>query len=133
MRPGAPQTFGTIDGTPFFGLPGNPTSGMVGFELFVRPVMLKMQGHSTLDRPRHKVTLTHDVKKKSDRRYFMRARATRVGEGRWTAALSGAQSSAMLTSMHRANCLLVLPEGETTFAAGSVVDCIRLDMKEGAE
>ncbi|HZL05842.1 MAG TPA: molybdopterin molybdenumtransferase MoeA, partial [Coriobacteriia bacterium] len=55
------------------------------------------------------------------------------GEGRWTAALSGAQSSAMLTSMHRANCLLVLPEGETAFAAGSVVDCIRLDMKEGAE
>ena len=133
MRPGAPQTFGTIGGTPFFGLPGNPTSGMVGFELFVRPVMLKMQGHTKLFRPRHQVTLAHDVKKKSDRRYFMRARAQRVGEGRWTAALSGAQSSAMLTSMHRANCLLVLPEGETTFAAGSVVDCIRLDMKEGAE
>jgi molybdopterin molybdotransferase len=133
MRPGAPQTFGTIGGTPFFGLPGNPTSGMVGFELFVRPVMLKMQGGSELFRPRHKVTLTHDVKKKSDRRYFMRARAERVGEGRWTAALSGAQSSAMLTSMHRANCLLVHPEGETTFAAGSVVDCIRLDMKEGAQ
>jgi molybdopterin molybdotransferase len=133
MRPGAPQTFGTIDGTPFFGLPGNPTSGMVGFEMFVRPVLLKMQGHATLCRPRHQVTLTHDVKKKSDRRYFMRARARRAGEGRWNAALSGAQSSAMLTSMHRANCLLVLPEGETAFPAGSVVDCIRLDMKEGAE
>jgi len=133
MRPGAPQTFGTIDGTPFFGLPGNPTSGMVGFEMFVRPVLLKLQGHTALFRPHHKVTLTHDVKKKSDRRYFMRAKATRTGEGRWTAALSGAQSSAMLTSMHRANCLLVLPEGETAFAAGSVVDCIRLDMKEGAE
>jgi len=133
MRPGAPQTFGTIDGTPFFGLPGNPTSGMVGFEMFVRPVLLKLQGYTALFRPHHQVTLAHDVKKKSDRRYFMRARATRVGEGRWTAALSGAQSSAMLTSMHRANCLLVLHEGESAFAAGSVVDCIRLDMKEGAE
>ncbi|MHB1342605.1 MAG: molybdopterin molybdotransferase MoeA [Coriobacteriia bacterium] len=131
MRPGAPQTHGTIGGTPFFGLPGNPTSTMVGFELFVRPVMRKMAGHSELLRSRHPVELAHDVKKKPDRRYFLRAKASRRDDGTYIAALSGAQSSAMLTSMHRANCLLVLPEGESFFAAGTIVDCIRLDMEEG--
>ncbi|MCL4078458.1 molybdopterin molybdotransferase MoeA [Coriobacteriia bacterium Es71-Z0120] len=130
MRPGAPQTHGRIGSTPFFGLPGNPTSTMVGFELFVRPVLRKMAGHAALDRPRHPVTLAHDVKKKPDRRYFLRARVERDGDG-YVARLSGGQSSAMLTSMHRANALLVLPEGESHFAAGSVVECIRLDMEEG--
>lgn len=133
MRPGAPQTYGTIDGTPFFGLPGNPTSTMVGFELFVRPVILKMLGHTALDRPRHQVLLAHDVKKKPDRRYFLRAVATLQPDGTHIAALSGAQSSAMLSSMHRANCLLVLPEGESFFPAGSVAQCIRIDRKEGSE
>ncbi|MDI6711943.1 MAG: molybdopterin molybdotransferase MoeA [Anaerosomatales bacterium] len=131
MRPGAPQTHGRIGSTPFFGLPGNPTSTMVGFELFVRPVLRKMAGHTALDRPRHPVTLAHDVKKRPDRRYFLRARVERDGSGEYVARLSGAQSSAMLTSMHRANALLVLPEGESHFAAGSVVECIRLDMEEG--
>ena len=133
MRPGAPQTHGTIGGTPFFGLPGNPTSTMVGFELFVRPVILKMQGHSALDRPRHAVTLAHDVKKKPDRRYFMRATATMREDGTYIAALSGAQSSAMLSSMHRANCLLVLPEGESFFPEGALAECIRIDRKEGSQ
>ncbi|MCE5192143.1 MAG: molybdopterin molybdotransferase MoeA [Actinomycetia bacterium] len=133
MRPGAPQTHGTIGGTPFFGLPGNPTSTMVGFELFVRPVLLKMQGHTMLDRPGHAVVLAHDIKKKPDRRYFLRARAARQPDGTYVAALSGAQSSAMLTSMHRANCLLVLPEGESFFSAGTTVECIRIDRKEGSE
>ena len=133
MRPGAPQTHGTIGGTPFFGLPGNPTSTMVGFELFVRPVILKMMGHTALDRPRHTVVLGHDVKKKADRRYFMRAVTERMPDGTHVASLAGAQSSAMLTSMHRANCLLVLPEGETDFPAGSMAECIRLDRKEGSE
>ncbi len=131
MRPGAPQTHGTIDGTPFFGLPGNPTSTMVGFELFVRPVIRRMLGYRALDRPRHAVTLAHDVRKKPDRRYFLRARVERGPEGGYVARLSGPQSSAVLTSMHRANALLVLPEGASSFPEGSVVDCIRLDMEEG--
>jgi molybdopterin molybdotransferase len=133
MRPGAPQTHGTIGGTPFFGLPGNPTSTMVGFELFVRPVVLKMQGHTALDRPQHEVILGHDIKKKADRRYYMRAVTGRSPDGTYVASLAGAQSSAMLTSMHRANCLLVLPEGETFFPAGTKTECIRLDRKEGSE
>jgi molybdopterin molybdotransferase len=131
MRPGAPQTFGTIGGTPFFGLPGNPTSTMVGFELFVRPAIRKMRGFATLDRPRVWATLAEDVHKKADRRYFMRGVVERVGAAVYEVRLSGRQSSAMLTSMHRANCLISLPEGLSSVAAGSAVQCIRLDQEEG--
>lgn len=132
MRPGAPQTYGTIGGTPFFGLPGNPTSTMVGFELFVRPAIRKMSGFVTLDRPTVQAVLAHDVKKKSDRRYFLRARLTK-GEDGYTVALSGSQSSALLTSMHRANCLASIPEGLSFAEKGSTVTCIRLDIEEGVQ
>ncbi|MHB8741042.1 MAG: molybdopterin molybdotransferase MoeA, partial [Coriobacteriia bacterium] len=131
MRPGAPQTFGTIGGTPFFGLPGNPTSTMVGFEMFVRPAIRKMAGFTTLARPRVVATLAHDTKKKSDRRYFLRGRLTRSPEGGYTAAIAGNQSSALLTAMHRGNCLISLPEGESFVAAGTEVVCIRIDIEEG--
>lgn len=130
MRPGAPQTFGTIGGTPFFGLPGNPTSCMVGFELFVRPAMRKMAGFSALARPRVLATLAHDAKKKSDRRYFLRGRLTPTGDG-YSASVSGNQSSALLTALHRGNCLISLPEGADFVPAGEIVTCIRLDMEEG--
>jgi molybdopterin molybdotransferase len=136
MRPGAPQTYGTIGGTPFFGLPGNPTSTMVGFELFVRPAIRKMRGFATLDRPRVWASLAEDVRKKADCRYFMRGVLTRI-DGPTPSALayevrlSGRQSSAMLTSMHRANCLISLPEGFSAVAAGTAVECIRLDQEEG--
>ena len=136
MRPGAPQTYGTIGGTPFFGLPGNPTSTMVGFELFVRPAIRKMRGFTALDRPRVTAVLAEDARKKSDRRYFMRGTLTRreataPGAPVYEARLSGRQSSAMLTAMHRANCLISLPEGLSAVSAGSVVECIRLDQEEG--
>jgi molybdopterin molybdotransferase len=130
MRPGAPLTFGHIDGTPFFGLPGNPTSSMVSFELFARPALRLMQGHATIDRPLVRAVLTHDVKKKADRRYFLRGRLA-AKDGGYEVALTGSQSSALLTSMHQADCLCVFTEGEPTFPAGTVVDCMRLDVEEG--
>lgn len=131
MRPGAPQAFGTIGRTPFFGLPGNPTSAMVGFELFVRPALRKMAGFTALARPRVVARLAHDVAKQPDRRYFLRARLTRSVEGGYTVAVAGNQSSGLLTAMHRGNCLVSLPEGESFVPAGSDVSCIRLDMGEG--
>jgi molybdopterin molybdotransferase len=131
MRPGNPQTLGSISGVPFFGLPGNPTSTFVGFEVFVRPSLRYMQGHTKLDRPRQSATLAHDVKKKQDRRYFLRALLERLDDGSSSVSLSGSQSSALLTAAHRGNCLLVLPEGEGFFPAGSTAEVIRLDMEEG--
>jgi molybdopterin molybdotransferase len=137
MRPGAPQTYGTIAGTPFFGLPGNPTSTMVGFEMFVRPAIRKMRGFAALDRPRVSARLTEDVRKKSDRRYFLRGVLTRLDEPEgalaYEARLSGRQSSAMLTAMHRANCLISLPAGVSEVAAGTIVECLRLDEEEGTQ
>ncbi|MBS3957096.1 MAG: molybdopterin molybdotransferase MoeA [Clostridiales bacterium] len=131
MRPGNPQTLGSIGGVPLFGLPGNPTSAYVGFELFVRPALRYMQGYGALDRPRQTARLAHDVTKKQDRRYYLRARVSVAVDGVREVALSGSQSSALLTAAHKGNCLLVLPEGEESFAAGSVVELIRLDMEEG--
>ena len=131
MRPGNPQTLGSIHGTPFFGLPGNPTSTYVGFEIFVRPALRMMQGYSALERPHTRATLAHDVKKKQDRRYFLRARLERDPSGEFSVALSGSQSSALLTAAHKGNCFMVLPGGEGFFAKGTEVDCIRLDIEEG--
>ncbi len=132
MRPGNPQTLGTIQGVPFFGLPGNPTSTYVGFEIFVRPALRMMQGFSELKRPVTMARLSHDVKKKQDRRYYLRGRCERAADGAgFEASLSGSQSSALLTAAHRGNCFVVLPEGDGLFAAGTLVECVRLDMEEG--
>ncbi len=130
MRPGNPQTLGSISGVPFFGLPGNPTSTYVGFEIFVRPALRYMQGFSAIDRPRTMARLAHDVKKKQDRRYYLRGRVERVGDG-YEASTPFSQSSALLTAAHRGNCFVVLPEGEGLFPAGTLVECVRLDMEEG--
>jgi len=130
MRPGNPQTLGSIEGVPFFGLPGNPTSTYVGFEIFVRPALRLMQGFSELDRPRTMARLAHDVKKKQDRRYYLRGRIVRAGDG-YEASTPFSQSSALLTAAHRGNCFVVLPEGEGVFPAGTLVECVRLDMEEG--
>ncbi len=131
MRPGAPQTFGTIQGTPFFGLPGNPTSTMVGFEIFVRPALRRMAGHQALERPRVTARLQAEVRKSPGRRHLLRGRLAAGPEGGYTVELSGDQSSALLGAMHRANCLVCLPEEATTVPAGSPVACLRLDIEEG--
>ena len=132
MRPGNPQTLGSIRGVPFFGLPGNPTSTYVGFEIFVRPSLRIMQGFSAIDRPLTAARLGHDVKKKQDRRYYLRGRVERnaAGDG-YVASLPHSQSSALLTAAHKGNCFVVLPEGDGVFSAGTLVECVRLDMEEG--
>ena len=76
------------------------------------------------------------MRKKGDRHHFLRGRIERadaVGDVAYTVRLSGGQSSAMLSTMHRANCLISLPADGTLFAAGSVVECIRLDMEDGTQ
>jgi molybdopterin molybdotransferase len=92
-----------------------------------------MQGHTDLERPRTRATLTHDVKKKQDRRYYLRGRVERADDGTYRASLPYSQSSALLTAAHRGNCFVVLPQGEGVFPEGTEVDCIRLDMEEGVQ
>ena len=132
MRPGNPQTMGSIGGVPFFGLPGNPTSTYVGFEVFVRPSLRIMQGLSAIDRPTTLARLAHDVKKRQGRRYYLRGRVERAPDGDgYVASLPESQSSALLMAAHRGNCLVVFPEGPGEFPAGTQVECMRLDMEEG--
>ena len=132
MRPGNPQTLGSIRGVPFFGLPGNPTSTYVGFEMFVRPALRLMQGFSAIERPVTVARLSHDVKKRQDRRYYLRGHVQRDASGQgYLASLPNSQSSALLTAAHCGNCLVVLPEGEGVYLAGTQVQCVRLDMEEG--
>lgn len=132
MRPGAPQTMGSVNGVPVFGLPGNPTSSFVGFEIFVRPALRKMQGLAELDRPKVTATLLHDVRKKPGRRYYLRGRLSAAQDGAGLSVeLSGSQSSALLTAAHRGNCFIVLEQGESSFPAGTRVECLRLDVEEG--
>lgn len=138
MRPGNPQTLGTITNShgqivPFFGLPGNPSSTFVGFEVFVRPALLKMQGHTNLLRSYVMARLKHDIKKRQGRRYYLRGLVTRIDEeAGYECELAGDQSSALLKTAHKGNCFIVLPEGEHPATAGAMVKCIRLDWEEGA-
>lgn len=126
-KPGKPVTFGLVRGKPFFALPGNPVSALVGFENFVRPALLKMMGHTQLERPRRRVVLEHDIRHSPDRVEFQRAVVTfDAASGTYRARNTGGQGSARLLSLHGANALLILPDGQTEFPAGSTVTAILL-------
>ncbi len=122
MRPGKPITFGSLDGRPVFGLPGNPVSAMVTFELFVRPALLAMQGRRRLDRPRVHAIATGPIANHGSRRGYLRV-SLEEREGRWHARLTGDQGSGILRSMVQADGLAVLG-GDTTVATGDRVEVI---------
>ncbi|MEK6710261.1 MAG: gephyrin-like molybdotransferase Glp, partial [Nitrospinota bacterium] len=126
MKPGKPMAFGTLQGKPVFGLPGNPVSTMVSFELFVRPALLKMQGWKSLFRPRVVARLLHPLRKSPERRHYVRAVAARREE-EWTVQAVEAQGSNILHSMVRANALVVFPEFETELRAGARVQALLLE------
>ncbi len=123
MRPGAPIGFGLLDGKPWIGLPGNPVSTMVTFELFARPAIHKMRGHTKLFRRPVTVVLDEPVTINADLTHFLRAIVT-VHDGRATARLTGPQSSGILTSMSNANALLVVPANRRTVAAGETLNAM---------
>lgn len=126
MRPGAPMGFGMLGGTPWLGLPGNPVSTMVTFELFARPAIRKMRGHVALHRVPVSVTLDEPVTVGADLTHFLRAVVTRRDDGRYTARLTGPQSSGILSSMALANALVVVPRGTVSVAAGDTLQAIPL-------
>jgi molybdopterin molybdotransferase len=127
MRPGAPLAFGLLNEVPWLGLSGNPVSAMVSFELFVRPVLRKMQGHAALFRRPIGVTLEEEVKIAAKLTHFLRAHVTRQEDGTLTARLTGHQSSGALTSMAKANALLVVPGTSPTVAKGAQLHALMLD------
>jgi molybdopterin molybdotransferase len=127
MRPGAPLAFGMLKDIPWLGVSGNPVSAMVSFELFVRPALRKMQRHAGLFRRTVTVTLEEEVKIGAKLTHFLRAIVRRTNDGTLVARLTGQQSSGMLTSMVKANALLIVPETSPKVAPGSQLHALMLD------
>jgi len=126
MRPGAPLGFGLLGTTPWIGLPGNPVSAMVTFELFVRPVIRRMLGHTRLFRRPTSVALEEPVSIGAKLMHFLRAVVRVRDDGSLGARLTGPQGSGILTSMSRANALLVVPEERPRSEAGERLNALLL-------
>jgi len=126
MRPGQPLAFGTIGGKPTFGLPGNPVSSMVSFEQFVRPYLLKMQGHKKIFRPVIEAIWQEGFVKKTERKYLVRCIVSKK-EGTYIASSTGEQGSGILKSMVLANGLAIFPEEKEVIKAGEKVKVQLLD------
>ena len=120
MQPGMPQGFGFLEGKPFFGLPGNPVSVFVSFEMFVRPAICKMMGRRQLGRPEVGATLVGDIAGPRDKTVFARVEVVRGADG-WTATPTGGRGSNLISTVARANGLAVLPAGVASLGAGDRV------------
>jgi len=112
IKPAKPLAFGVMGDTPVFGLPGNPVSSMVSFELFARPALKHMMGHTSTERPRFTAAARTDLVRTVDGKvHFQRVVAEVGSDGRWTARSAGGQGSHQLTAMAAANALAVLADG----------------------
>jgi len=138
MKPGKPLAFGTIKGVsrqgvarniPHLGLPGNPVSSMITFELFARPAILKMMGKKNLAKPTIDAVIENPILNSDGRRIFARAIVEKRGS-QYFARLTGPQGSGILTSMTLANGLVIVPEDKAQVAAGDVVQVMMLDWSE---
>ncbi len=128
MRPGKPLAFGSFpapDGrrVPHLGLPGNPVSSMVAFELFGRPALYKMAGREGWERPMIRVITEDRLVNPDGRRFLARAIVTER-DGRYYASLTGSQSSGVLTSMALANALVICPEDQASVEPGDEADAM---------
>jgi molybdopterin molybdotransferase len=127
MRPGKPVLIGRIGNAVFIGLPGNPVSSSVTFELFARPVIRRMQGARELQRRRIRVRLGEAMSKPASLETYSRAVLHTSDDDELAIAhSSGDQGSSMLQSLTRADCLVVLPAGPEVVEAGTVVEAIPL-------
>ncbi|WP_141586880.1 gephyrin-like molybdotransferase Glp [Actinomadura sp. WMMA1423] len=125
MRPGKPQGFGLLEGTPIFTLPGNPVSAYVSFQVFVRPALLAMQGLPPEPLPTVSAVLAEDVKSPAGLRHFLRGRLS-SNRGFHTVTVSDVQGSHQLGSLASANALIEIPEDVETMPAGSHAEVMRL-------
>lgn len=135
MRPGSPFSFGTLereDAPPLlvFGLPGNPVSALVTYEVLVRPALLRLMGHSRVGPVALRVRSADRIVSKGGLTHFLRARLARGREGGWEARLTGPQGSGILTSMTEADALLVVPLERETVEAGEEVVALPLRSPE---
>jgi molybdopterin molybdotransferase len=132
LHPGTSQTFGAIDATPLFGLPGNPGAAALGFELLVRPAIRKMQGFGELSRPVSQAFVTKAIAGGEGRRRYLHAHIERTENGSLMVTPCGRRSSVPVSARGAANCLLIVPGDSGPVEVGAVVDCLRVDLPEGA-
>ena len=140
MKPGKPLAFGCFypDGeggrrVPHVGLPGNPVSSMVAFELFGRPALMKMMGKQDWRRPRLRAIAEDEIRNANDPRIFFARCIVSERGGKHYARLTGEQGSGMLTSMMRANALTVIPADVDVVQPGDEIEVIMLDWSRGEE
>lgn len=129
MRPGKPLAAGHYAGVPYLGLPGNPVSAMVSFERFARPAILKMGGYTQLDRPLRKVNFLEAIRS-DGRETYVRAIISRQSDGSLAAMSTGNQGSHVMTSLVKANGLVIIPEGVREIQAGTELDAFMTDWPE---
>lgn len=130
IRPGAPIGFGVYRGRPWLGLPGNPVSTLVTFELFARPAIRKMLGHRLIFRRPVPVRLAEGVTISAPLTHLLRARIEHSADG-MVARLTGPQGSGLLSSMARADALLIIPPDRTRLEAGDPVAALLIHESTG--
>jgi molybdopterin molybdotransferase len=138
MRPGSPFSFGLVARhgmapLPVFGLPGNPVSAVVTFEVLVRPALRRMQGRRHVHAPTVRVRAAEDIESKPGMTHFLRVTLSRDSDGIVEARLTGPQGSGILTSVSRADALLVVPLDATLIAAGQQADAVVLQAGDDAQ
>ena len=120
------MAFGVWRGIPWLGLPGNPVSSMVTFELFARPAIRRLLGHPQPFRKTVTVRTAEPIRLQAPLRHFLRV-ALEGSDTEPVARLTGPQGSGILTSMAQANALLVVPEDRLEVSPGEELQAIRLD------
>ncbi len=125
MKPGMPQIRGRIGKTPVIGLPGNPVSAFVSFEVFVRPAIRKLQGRRDVHRPVVRAAATETLRSPRHKRSYLRVRLARESDG-WRATPTGEQGSHLISSIAQADGLAVIPESVTEVPAGEQVAVLLL-------
>jgi molybdopterin molybdotransferase len=126
IKPAKPLAFGVIDGTPVFGLPGNPVSSLVSFELFARPALLLMMGHAARFRTEVVATAERAMPRKPDGKLHLDRVRVRAEGDTYLAARTGDQASNVLSATAAANGLALLPDGDGV-PEGGAVRVMRLD------
>lgn len=126
IRPGAPLGFGHWRTRPWIGLPGNPVSTMVTFELFVRPAIRRLLGMTRVFAQPIPVRLSQPVSAGAPLTHFLRAVVSTDAEGQLHASLTGPQGSGLLTSMAQANALLIVPPNRARIEQGESIGAMLL-------
>ena len=127
MKPGKPLAFGRIGDAPLLGLPGNPVAAAVSFEVFGRPIVRRMLGEAVVLPPSLRVILAEPLDNRGMRRHYVRAVIERAETGEWWTRAAGTQGAGVLSSLARANALLVVPESIERAERGMELEAIPLD------